>query len=117
RINAQQRVALAEQVLAQTIQAREEASLADREAATAEAEANRGWREAAAELDALREAYEQDDRLRGELNRRIEEAERLLREGHELDPEQALEALAEEDTVEALAKRSDLAQRRLALLG
>src|SRR5439155_5492125 len=107
RINAEQRVALAEQALSQAIQARDEASTNDRTAAEAEAEANRAWREAAAELDALREAYEQDDRASGELNRRLEEAERLLREGHELDPEQALEALAEEDTVEALAKRSD----------
>src|SRR5204863_2262240 len=48
---------------------------------------------------------------------RIDEAERLIREGNEMDPEQALDSLTEDDSAEALAKRSDLAQRRLALLG
>jgi chromosome segregation protein len=117
RVNAQQLVAFAEHALTQAIEARDEAAEADRAAAAAETEANRAWRHAASELDALREAYEEDDRLRGDLNRRIEEAERLIREGHELDPEAALVSLTEEDTVEGLAKRSDLAQRRLALLG
>jgi chromosome segregation protein len=117
RVNAQQLVAFAEHALTQAIAARDEAVEADRAAAAAETDANRAWRQAAGDLDALREAYEEDDRLRGELNRRIDEAERLIREGHEMDPEAALETLTEEDTVEALAKRSDLAQRRLALLG
>jgi chromosome segregation protein len=117
RVNAQQLVAFAEHALNQAIAARDESIEADRAAAAAEAEANRAWRQAAAELDTLRESYEEDDRLRGELNRRIDEAERLLREGHEIDPGHALDALTEEDTVESLAKRSDLAQRRLVLLG
>ena len=106
-----------EHALTEAIAGRDAAVEADREAAAAETEANRAWRRAAAELDALREAYEEDDRLRGDLNRRIDEAERLIREGHELDPDRALANLTEDDTIEALAKRSDLAQRRLALLG
>src|SRR5437763_1227939 len=117
RVNAQQIVQFTEHALTEAIAARDAAVEADREAAAAETEANRAWRRAAAELDALREAYEEDDRLRGDLNRRIDEAERLIREGHELDPDRALGNLTEDDTIEALAKRSDLAQRRLALLG
>jgi chromosome segregation protein len=117
RVNAQQLVAFAEHALRQAIEARDEAIEADRAAATAETEANRAWRRAASELDGLREAYEEDDRFRGDLTRRIDEAERLIREGHELDPELALGSLTDDDTVESLAKRSDLAQRRLALLG
>jgi len=114
---AEQRLLLAEQALTAAITARDEAVEADRVAGTAEAGANRAWRAAAAELDHLREAYEDEDRLRGELTRRIEDAERLLREGHQLDPEHAVRELTEEDTVEALAKRAELVQRRLALLG
>jgi chromosome segregation protein len=57
------------------------------------------------------------DRLRGDVERRIREAERLLREGHKRDPREALDALADDETVEALEKRSELVQRRLALLG
>src|SRR5439155_11649345 len=65
----------------------------------------------------LRETYEQDDRMRGDLARRIEDAERLLAEGHEMEPGRALEALTDEDTVDALARKADLVQRRLGLLG
>jgi chromosome segregation protein len=117
RSSAEERLAAAEQTLAQAIEARDAAVEADRVAAIAEAEANRGWREAAAELEALRETYEEDDRLRGELTRRIDDAERLLREGHEMDPQKALAALTEEDTIDALTRRAELVSRRLGLLG
>ena len=56
----------------------------------AEAEVNRAWREASTELDRLRETYEDEDRLRGDIERRIADAERLLREGHRREPEDAL---------------------------
>jgi chromosome segregation protein len=83
----------------------------------AEAAVNRAWREASTELDHLREAYEDEDRARGELERRIRDAQRLLREGHQLDPNEALASLVDDDTVQALEKRAELVQRRLALLG
>ena len=47
---------------------------------------NRAWREASTELDRLRETYEEEDRLRGDIERRVSEAERLLREGHGVIP-------------------------------
>ncbi|HXF36632.1 MAG TPA: AAA family ATPase, partial [Actinomycetota bacterium] len=51
------------------------------------------------------------------LERRIRDAERLLREGHGKDPTEALAALTEEDTAASLERRAELVQRRLALLG
>ncbi|MFN2544294.1 MAG: chromosome segregation SMC family protein [Actinomycetota bacterium] len=114
---ADERLAGAEQALTEAMGARDVAVEADRVAALAEAEANRGWREVAAELDRLRETYEEEDRLRGELTRRIDDAERLLREGHEMDPEQALAALTDEDDVDALTRKAELVSRRLGLLG
>jgi chromosome segregation protein len=83
----------------------------------AEATANEAWREAAALLQRLRDEYEDEDQVRRDIERRIEEAERLLAEGHEKDPAAAVAELVEDDTVESLAKRSDLVSRRLALLG
>ena len=65
----------------------------------------------------LRETYEEEDRLRGDIERRIREAERLIREGHQADPTELLASITDEDTVETLEKRSELVQRRLALLG
>ena len=96
---------------------RDEIAATERSATEAEAEVNRRWREASTELDRLREAYEDDDRSRGDLERRIRDAERLVREGHGRDPEEALAELTEEDTVEALERRAELIQRRLGLLG
>jgi len=97
--------------------ARRETAEAQRAATEAEAALNRAWREASTELDRLREAYEDDDRSRGELERRIRDAERLLREGHGREPADALGELAGDDTVSGLEKRAELVQRRLALLG
>src|ERR687887_180600 len=95
----------------------DEIAARERSATEAEAEVNRRWREASTELDRLREAYEDDDRSRGDLERRIRDAEWLVREGHGRDPEEALAELTEEDTVEALERRAELIQRRLGLLG
>ncbi len=97
--------------------ARNAAAASERTAAEAEAEVNRAWREASTELDRLREVYEEEDRLRGDLERRIDEARRLLREGHGRDPDEALAQLGEEDTVRALERKAELVQKRLGLLG
>ena len=97
--------------------ARTAASAAERSATEEEAEANRLWREASTELDRLRETYEDEDRARGDLERRIRDAERLLREGHQREPEEALAELDEQDAVQALERKAELVQRRLAMLG
>jgi chromosome segregation protein len=83
----------------------------------AEARANREWRETAARLQALRDRYEDVEQARREVERRIEEAERVLREGHGVPPEEAVAALGADDTVETIQRRSDLVARRLTLLG
>jgi chromosome segregation protein len=81
------------------------------------AEANRSWREAAAAAERTRLEHEEEDRARHDLERRVAEAERLLRDGHEVEPGEALAELSEEDTVEELARRADTVARRLGLLG
>jgi chromosome segregation protein len=96
---------------------RREAAERQRTFTEAEAVVNRAWRDASTELDRLREAYEDEDRARGELERRIRDAQRLLREGHACDPMEAVGSLEAEDTVQSLEKRAELVQRRLALLG
>jgi chromosome segregation protein len=97
--------------------ARTAASAAERSATDEEAEANRLWREASTELDRLRETYEDQDRARGDLERRIRDAERLLREGHQREPDEALAELEEDDAVHTLERKAELVQRRLAMLG
>ena len=83
----------------------------------AEAAANKAWREAAEELGHLRDEYEDQEQARRDVGRRIDEAERVLTEGHNADPQQTVAGLSEDDTVESVQKRSDLVARRLALLG
>ena len=117
RAQLEQSLRGAEEALSSAAADRAEKGAEDRRTAQAEAEANRAWREAAAALDALREEYEHEDRARGELERRIEEGERLLREGHQKDPAAAVAALDEDDTEPVLARKSDLVSRRLQLLG
>jgi chromosome segregation protein len=97
--------------------ARDRAAGAEREAAEREASVNKAWREASGELDRLREAYEDEDRTRGDIERRIRETERLIREGHQAEPDALLALLTDDDTVESLEKKSEMVQRRLALLG
>ena len=116
--------AAAERLLAQTEAALEEATVmrnaaaaAERAATEDEAQVNREWREASTQLERLREEYEDEDRVRGDLERRIRDAERLLREGHQREPQEAVAELSVDDTVESLEKRAELVQRRLGLLG
>jgi chromosome segregation protein len=97
--------------------AREAAAAAEREAAEHEAAVNKSWRDASTELDRLRETYEDEDRLRGDIERRIHEAGRLIREGFQADPDEVLASLTEDDSVASLEKKQELVQRRLGLLG
>ncbi len=117
RIAAEQTLASTDSAFEEMSALRDSTAAEERQATSAEALANREWREAAADLDRLREAYEEEDRLRGDLDRRIGDAERLLREGFGKDPREAVAALSEDDSVASLEKRSELIQRRLALLG
>jgi len=107
----------AEQRAGEAATAREEASQRVAEIRAAEARANEAWREAAALLQRLRDEYEDEDQVRRDIERRIEEAERLLAEGHEKEPGTAVAELGDDDTEESLARRSDLVSRRLGLLG
>jgi len=117
RAAAEQAAAAAEERAAEAADARDVAAAAERAAASGEAEINKAWREASTELDRLRETYEEDDRLRGDVERRVRDAERLLREGYGLEPEAALAMLTENDSVQSLEKAIELVQRRLGLLG
>ncbi|HET9722846.1 MAG TPA: hypothetical protein VFR44_03265, partial [Actinomycetota bacterium] len=117
RLDAEQTLAQAEAALEEATVMRNAAAASERAATEDEAQVNRAWREASTELDRLREAYEDEDRVRGDLERRIRDAERLLREGHQREPQEALAELSADDTVESLEKRAELVQRRLGLLG
>ncbi|HJV03997.1 MAG TPA: AAA family ATPase, partial [Actinomycetota bacterium] len=100
-----------------TTATREQRARGVAEAREAEARANREWRDTAARLQALRDRYEDVEQARRDVERRIEEGERVLREGHGVSPQEAVAALGPDDTVEAIQRRSDLVARRLALLG
>src|SRR5919109_1356357 len=117
RADAEGRLSSAETALEAAASARIAAAEADRAATEEEAESNRLWRDASTELDRLREDYQDEDRLRGDLERRIRDAERLLREGHQREPNDAVAELTEEATVSTIERRAELVQRRLGLLG
>jgi len=88
-----------------------------RSAAAALGEANRSWRAASSELDRVRDEHEQEDMARADLDRRIEDAERTLVEGHGVHPGVALGTVDPADTVEDLRRQSELVARKLGLLG
>jgi len=117
RVDAEAAVARAGAAFAEAAEARDAAAAAERAAAEAEAAVNKSWRDASTALDELRQRYEQEDRLRGDIERRIAEAERLLREGFGADPQELLATLTEDDSVDSIEKKQELVQRRLALLG
>ena len=117
RVAAEAAAAAADVAFHGANEARELAAQAEREAAEREAAANKSWRDASHLLDELRERYEEDDRSRGDIERRISEAERLLSEGFGVDPAAAVAGLDEDDSTDVLEKKQDLVQRRLALLG
>jgi chromosome segregation protein len=107
----------AEGALARAGAALRAATGAAREATDGHAGANASWREAATALEDLRQEHEEKDRARQELDRRIGEAQRLLREGHGADPDEAVAGLGDRDTIEELQRRGDLVARRLGLVG
>jgi len=117
RAQADQRLIASEAALESASARRDEAAQAEREATEAEAGVNRAWREASQQLERLREGYEEEDRVRGDLERRIRDAERLLREGHQAEPEQAVAGLGQDESAQSIERRAELVQRRLALLG
>lgn len=117
KAQAEQALARAGEAFGAAAQQRELAASSEREAAEREAAVNKGWRDASTELDRLREMYEDEDRLRGDIERRVREAERLIREGFSAEPEEALAALADDDDVSSIEKKQEMVQRRLALLG
>jgi chromosome segregation protein len=117
RTQAEEAARVAEERAAAADEARRAAAAAERDAGVREAEMNKAWRDASTRLDHLREKYEDEDRLRGDIERRIRDAERLLREGFQVEPKELLQQLSDDDTVETLEKQQDLVQRRLALIG
>jgi chromosome segregation protein len=80
-------------------------------------QANAAWRQAAEGLERLRQGHQDEDRARHDLDRRIADAERVLREGHGVDPQATVRELGEEETAPDLQRRADLVARRLGLVG
>jgi chromosome segregation protein len=114
---AEQALRAAEVRADESTREREQAAAAAAEIRTEDTEANRSWREAAALLQRVRDEYEEQEQTRRDVDRRVAEAERVLRDGHGKDPAEALAALDEEDSFEAIQRRSDLVARRMTLLG
>src|SRR6266536_1984532 len=117
RVEAEEALVEAERRAAAAFDAHRLATEAARKAQARQEAANRAWREAAADLEAVRAGHEEEERARLDLERRVAEAERVLREGHGADPAVVLDALVEDDTLDELQRRSDLVARRLGLLG
>jgi len=116
--------ATAEQELESTALGEEAAATAHREASEGARDAqsrhdaaNRSWRAQASAVESLRMEHDHEDRARLDLQRRIEDSERTLREGHRTEPGAALAELSDDDAAEDLQKRADVVARRLGLLG
>ena len=117
RAAREERLGVAEGELAEGEERHRAAVEAARQARERDAEANRSWREQAAAVDRIRASHEDEERARLDLERRVGEGERLLRDGHGVDPEEAVRSLEEEATVESLQRRADLVARRLEMVG
>jgi chromosome segregation protein len=117
RASAEKQLAAADAILVGAMEDYTRATEAARRTQSRHAEAYRSWRDRASDGDRLREEHVEQDRARAELERRVFEAERVLAEGHGSDPTTAVEALAPEESVEELQRRSDLVARRLGLVG
>ena len=112
RAEAEESVGRVEEAATAAEAAREAAAEVERDAAEGEAAVNKAWRDASTELDRLRERYEEEDRTRGDIERRIREAERLIREGHRPTPRSSSVRSARTTRWRRLEKRSELVQRR-----
>ena len=117
RAAAEDRLRQASAALDSTVEGYRSATVRARRARQAHADANRAWRDLAERMEGLRTEHESLNRARAEMESRIADAERTLRDGHGADPSEVLSALEPDDTVEALQRRADLVARRLALLG
>jgi chromosome segregation protein len=117
RAGAEESLSMAEAELVAAVDAARIATTAARRVQDDHTRTGVEWREAAALADRVRAEHDQEDRDRRELTRRIEEAERLLVDTHGAEVASAMAELSGDDTVEDLARQSDLISRRLALLG
>jgi chromosome segregation protein len=117
RAAREERLGTADTELAEWAERHHAAVNAARESRDRHSDTNRAWREQSAEAERIRESHEDEERGRLDLERRIVEAERLLREGHKAEPEEAVRALDEDATVESLQRRADLVARRLEMVG
>ncbi len=117
RTQAEQEIARAEDELGRAQSAYREATERAREVQASHTDAVRGWRESAASAERLRAEHEGEDRARYDLEHRVAEGERVIREGHGADPADSVAELSDDDTVEELIGRSELVARRLGLLG
>jgi chromosome segregation protein len=80
-------------------------------------DANRAWREHSAAAERLRQQHEEEDRARLDLERRVGDGERMLRDGHQVEPTEAVASLDDAETVQELQRRADVVARRLGLVG
>jgi chromosome segregation protein len=117
RIAAEQALMAVEQDIGPATTAYRSAAETAGQAVADHADANRAWRDDAAELERIRQEHEQEDRARLDLEQRIGDAERLISEGHGADPQEALASLGSDDTILTLERGADLVARRLGLLG
>ncbi len=113
----EERTARAEAELAEVQDAYRAATERARRSRERHVDVNRAWREQAAEVERLRSGFEEQHRLRADLDGRVADAERILREGHGAEPDAAVAGLARDDTVESMKRRAETVQRRLALVG
>jgi chromosome segregation protein len=117
RLTAEEALRNADGNLARVLAAYGTATESARTVQERHASANRSWRETAGASERVRAEHEDEDRARHDLERRIAEGERLLKEGHGSLPGEAVAELAEDETVQELLRRADTVARRLGLLG
>src|SRR5439155_954345 len=108
RVAAEEALGEAERGAGAAFDAHRRATEVAREAQAQQEAANRSWREAVADLEAVRAGHEEEERARLDLERRVAEAVRVLQEGHRADPAAVVDALVEDDTLDELQRRSDL---------
>ena len=117
RTEAEQEITRAEDELRRAQAVYREATERARGVQAAHTDAVRAWRESAASAERLRGEYGEEDRARYDLEHRVAEGERVIREGHGADPAGSVAELSDEETVEELIGCSELVARRLGLLG
>jgi chromosome segregation protein len=117
RASLEERLRRAEEELAEIVVRYRGATDVARRARDEHIEVNRAWRELAGTIERMRTEHDAENRARAELEGRIADAERTLRDGHGIEPSDAVESLQDDDTVEVLQRRSEMVARRLSLMG